>query len=83
MKKDWLSNNIRSVLAIAVTAFNFIVVMVLLIGNTKASEVEKTTIIGTLSNIEIVVLSYFFGSSKDKPSSAVNVNNIENVEGSK
>jgi hypothetical protein len=79
MKNTWLSDNIRSILAVCVLSGSFIVILILLLANVKASEVEKTTIIGTLANIDIVVLSYFFGSSKDKPTTSGKIENAKEV----
>lgn len=76
--KSWISDNIRSVLAIGITGSYVLIVLVLLLVEIKASEVEKTALIGAMTNIEIMVLGYFFSASKDKP--GAKVDNIENVE---
>lgn len=67
MTKSWLSDNIRSVLALLVTLLNFLIMVMVISGIVHCSESTQAIILGTCSNIEIIILGYFFGSSKDKP----------------
>ena len=88
-KKDWLSENIVAVIAIAFTCFLFFVFSFILFRETKTDNSTTTVIITSLTNMEFMILGFYFVSSKSnkekdkqiedlmkKPSS---IKNIEQV----
>ena len=68
-KQNWLSQNIVSVLAILWTLFTFYILKLVLLKEVKAAENITFLIINTVSNIIMIIIGYYFGSSsgsKDK-----------------
>jgi hypothetical protein len=68
-KQNWLAQNIVSVLAILWTIFTFYILKLVLLKEVKAAENITFLIINTISNIIMIIVGYFFGSSagsKDK-----------------
>lgn len=63
MKKNWLSENIASILAILWTLFTFYILKLVLLKEVKAAENITFLIINTVSNIIMIIIGYHFGSS--------------------
>lgn len=90
MKKNWLSEHIVGIIALAFTIFTFTVYTIILLRQVKTTETTTTIILNSITNMELLILGYYFVSSKsskekDKTISDLmhkptNVENIENVE---
>lgn len=88
-KKNWISENIVGVIAIAFTLFTFIVFSVILFHPSKVPESTTITILTSITNMMFMILGYYFVSSKtskekdkqiedlmQKPSSIENIEKI-------
>lgn len=78
MKKNWLTENIAPIIAIAVVAFTFMVILMILTKTVTASEVIVTAIIGTLTNILMLIVGYYFGSSQGSKAKQQTIDEIKN-----
>jgi hypothetical protein len=63
-EKDWLKNNIRSVIAIVWTVASVGIFVILLFKQVKANDTTASMVITSIVGITNFVLGYYFGSSK-------------------
>lgn len=63
-KQNWLSENIASIIALSFLVFTFIVFLIVLLHQVKTTDSTTITIIGTVSNILMLIVGFYFGSSK-------------------
>lgn len=62
--KNWLSDNIVSIIALLTIAFAYIVFLIVLLRVVKTTETTTITILSNISNVLILVLSFYFSSTK-------------------
>lgn len=74
--KNWLSDNIVSIVAITTILFCFTVFLLVLTRQVKTSESTTITILANTSNIVILVLSFYFSSTKSSKDKDAQLNNI-------
>lgn len=85
-KKNWLSENIASVIAISFLMNTFCIFYLVLLKQVKTSDSTTITIIQTISNILMLIVGFYFGSSKSGKDKDTQINNlmqkpgIENIE---
>lgn len=75
MKKNWLTENIASILAILWTLFTFYILKLVLLKEVKAAENITFLIINTVSNIIMIIIGYHFGSSASSKQKSEMINN--------
>lgn len=63
-ESSWLSKNTGSMIAILFTLFTCILFILVLTGNIKPSENITFTIITSVTNILMLIIGYFFGSTR-------------------
>jgi hypothetical protein len=63
-QKNWLSDNIASIIALSFIAFSFIIFLLILTQTVKTSESTTITILASLTNILMLIFGYYFGSTK-------------------
>lgn len=62
--KNWLSDNIASIIALSFIWFTFYVFRLVLIREIKTTEATTISIINSVTNILMLIVGYYFGSSK-------------------
>lgn len=62
--KGWLQDNIVAVIAIAFTLFTFAVYAIVLLKAVKTTETTTTVILTSVTNMEMLILGFYFVSSK-------------------
>ncbi len=73
-EKNWLKDNIRSVLAIMWTAAGIVTFFIILFKEVKTNDNTTSMIITSLVGIVNFILGYYFGSSKsNEPAKVVQV----------
>lgn len=77
MKKNWLSENIASIIALAFVAFAFFVFRMILLKQVNASETIVTAILGSVTNIVMLIVGFYFGSSQSSKQKTEMMNKIE------
>jgi hypothetical protein len=60
---SWMAKNTASVIALAFTVFTFIIYFLVLIGHLKASENMSILIVNSITNIVMLIVGYYYGSS--------------------
>jgi hypothetical protein len=85
-KKHWLtilSENIVSLIAMSILAFTFTIFLLILLREVKTTESTTITILASITNIAMLVIGYYFGSSKgskDKQDKLMEINKIEETK---
>lgn len=64
MKKNWLSENISSIIALAFLGFAFTIFLLVLLRQVKTTESTTITILASVTNILMLIIGFYFGSSK-------------------
>lgn len=64
MKKNWLSENIKSIIALSFIWFAMYVFRIILLKQISASETTAINIVNSVTNILFLVMGYYFGSSE-------------------
>lgn len=64
MRSNWLHENTAPVLAISYTAFSFLIYILVLTKQIQATENIAFLIINSITNIVMLIVGYYFGSSK-------------------
>ena len=63
-KKNWLSENIVSLIALTIIGFAFTVFLLVLLREVKTTESTTITILASITNILMLIIGFYFGSSK-------------------
>lgn len=63
-KGSWLSKNVGSIIALAVFIFMIVLYILALIGTLKSGDNITFLVISSITNIAVMVASYYFGSTK-------------------
>jgi hypothetical protein len=63
---SWLAKNTASLIALAYTLFNFVIYVLILTGNMKASENMEILIVNSITNIAMLIIGFYFGSSNER-----------------
>lgn len=63
LKENWLNNNIASLLALIWTSFSLVLYIMVLTKAIVATENVAFLIINSVTNILMIIVGYFFGSS--------------------
>lgn len=74
--KNWLSENIASLIALSFLVFSFIVFLLILLHQVKTSESTTITILATISNILMLIFGYYFGSTKSSKDKDKQIENL-------
>lgn len=77
MNKNWLNNNIASVLAIMWTLFTFYILKMVLLKEVKAPENITFLIVNTVGNIIMIIVGYHFGSSAGSKQKQDQLNKVD------
>ncbi len=81
MKNNWLHENTPPIIAIGYTAFSFIVYILVLTKVITASENVAFLIINSITNIVMLIVGYYFGSSAGSKAKSEELNKVrEGVE---
>lgn len=62
--KNWFSDNIIGIIACTFLVFSMVVYMLILTHVVKTNETTTITILGNVTNMDMLVLGYYFVSSK-------------------
>lgn len=62
--KNWFSDNIIAIIACTFLFFSMVVYMLILTHAVKTNETTTITILGNVTNMDMLILGYFFVSSK-------------------
>lgn len=79
--KNWLSENIASVIALSFMAFAFTVFLFILLKEVKTTESTTITILATISNILMLIFGYYFGSTKGSKDKDKQIENLTLKQG--
>ena len=60
---SWLAKNTVSLIALGYTLFNFAIYLLALAGKLKSTENMQILIINSITNIALLIVGYYFGSS--------------------
>jgi hypothetical protein len=60
---SWMAKNTASIIALAFTLFTFVIYFLVLIGHLKASENMSILIVNSITNIVMLIVGYYYGSS--------------------
>jgi len=63
---SWLSKNTGAIIALAYTVFNFIIYILILLGNLKVGENMAVLIVNSVTNIAMLIVGYYYGSSMER-----------------
>jgi hypothetical protein len=63
---SWLTKNTASLIALAYTLFNFVIYVLILTGTMKASENMEILIVNSITNIAMLIIGFYFGSSNER-----------------
>lgn len=63
-KKNWFSENIPGLIAVAFTIFTFAVYIIVLSRVVHTTETTTTVILTSVTNMEMLILGFYFVSSK-------------------
>lgn len=63
---SWLAKNTASIIALAYTAFNFVIYYQVLSGSFKANENIAILIVNSITNIAMLIVGFYFGSSQER-----------------
>ncbi len=82
MEKEstWLHNNIAPLIAITYTLFSLIVYVLVLIHVISATENIAFLIINSITNIMMIIVGYFFGSSVGSKSKQASIDKMNDVK---
>jgi len=81
MNNNWLNNNIAPIIAIVYTLFSLTIYLLVLIHVISATENIAFLIINSITNIMMIIVGYFFGSSIGSKQKQVKLDErIEKVE---
>jgi hypothetical protein len=61
---SWMAKNTASLIALSFTAFTFVIYFLVLIGHLKASENMSILIVNSITNIVMLIVGYYYGSSE-------------------
>lgn len=61
---SWMAKNTASIIALSFTLFTFIIYFLVLIGHLKASENMSLLIVNSITNIVMLIVGYYYGSSE-------------------
>ena len=75
--KNWLSDNIASIIALSFIWYTFYVFKLVLLKEVKTSESQTITIINSITNILMLIVGYYFGSSKGSKDKEQKINELE------
>ena len=82
-KKNQLSENVAAIIAIGFLLFAFSVNIMILTRNVKASDTIVSTILSNVTNIMMLIVGYYYGSSQGSKNKQEALNrptgNIENA----
>jgi hypothetical protein len=59
-----MAKNTASLIALSFTAFTFVIYFLVLIGHLKASENMSILIVNSITNIVMLIVGYYYGSSE-------------------
>jgi len=62
----WLAKNTVSLIALCYTLFNFAIYILILFGDFKVSDNMAILIVNSITNIAMMIIGYYFGSSVEK-----------------
>lgn len=82
-KKNWLSENIVSLLALVWTVFTILIFVMILFRNVKTTDATTITILSTVSNVELIVLTYYFSSTKNSKDKDKQIENLTTAQSQK
>jgi VIT1/CCC1 family predicted Fe2+/Mn2+ transporter len=63
---SWLAKNTASLIALAYTAFTFVIYILVLMGHLKAEANISILIVNSITNIAMLIVGYYYGSSERK-----------------
>jgi len=63
---SWLSRNTVSIIALSYTIFNFVIYIMILAFNLKIAENMQVLIVNSITNIAMLIVGYYFGSSMER-----------------
>lgn len=64
-KQNWFSENIIGIIGCAFIAFSFVVYLLILTNAVKTTETTTITILGNITNMDMLILGFYFVSSKN------------------
>lgn len=79
-KPSWFNEHIVSLIASAIIIFTFTTYMLVLTKSIPASESTAITIISSQTNILMLVVGFYFGSSKSSKDKQLTIEKTGNVE---
>jgi len=60
---SWLTKNVAAIIALAYTAFNFVIYVMILVGTFKVDTNIAILIVNSITNIAMLIVGFYFGSS--------------------
>lgn len=75
--KDWLKDNIRSVLAILWSIWGMVIYLVVLFKDVKSDDKTTFLIVNSVFGITTFILGYYFGASKPQTDNRNSVSTVE------
>jgi len=75
--KGWLQDNIVGLIAIAFTLFTFAVYIIVLCRVVRTSETTTTVILTSVTNMEMLILGFYFVSSKSNKDKDKIISNMQ------
>lgn len=82
-KSNWFSDNIIGIIACTFMIFSMICYMLILTHVVKTNETTTITILGNITNMDMLILGYYFVSSKtskDKDKQIADLTSIKKEE---
>lgn len=77
-RKDWFHDNIIGLIAMGFTLFTFVVYGIVLFKDVKATETTTITVLTSITNMELLILGFYFVSSKSNKEKDKKIEELEN-----